>query len=216
MVDPVNDNCDTSSVDNLIITAAKSEERKTRDREMRDIVLVVMFVAYCLSDEQRPAAEKLLRKETLNHTERGWMVREKLVILKSTLDGVDQQDMITAKYLLCYCLHSGLFKWTDGGALYRLIGRRTAEAMRSKNEPRIRRLVDNMIDEIKQLEPPRNLYTTRLAIPGRTCHEVAQVLGNVLREHEVDRILATVSKAKSKLSECWNFWRGEREQEEVA
>ena len=144
------------------------------------------------------------------------MIKQKLNLIIETLRGVEQDYAIAAKYFLFYRFASG-FKWIDGGSLYRLIGVRTTRAMCNANKPRITNLIKVMVSDIKRLLPAGNIYIVRLAVPGRTCSEIAQIL-KVIDKDEVNAILMAVAARNQYelLAKCWEFWREERKEERHA
>ena len=205
-----------SNEDGKVMEAARAEERKTYDREMDRFRLWVMLVAYCLHGKEQDAGTKILLQEPLTPWERRRMVRSKLRILDDALSILEKHYRIAAKYYLCHRLHTNPFRWIEGAALLGMFGNRTERSLRRRNGPQINAITSGMIDDMENLTPPPvNLYTARLAVSGRTCKEIADVL-DVIEEGQVCEILVDVSHRNPRLAECWSFWRDQRSEEEGA
>ena len=171
-----------------------------------------MFMAYCIPEKEIRAIDRLMEDQPLTSTERGWLTTAKIRLLEELVCGVKDDYTIAAKYYMCYCASRGLFKWIEGRRLQNLLGKRTEKHLRQANEQEIKARLETMIDDLQQLQPPpRDEYTARLAMPGRTSEEIARIVG-VLGDEDVNAIMASVSGRKERLAECWKFWRAEREE----
>ena len=201
----------TDTIDDCQIDAAtKAHEEDTRDIEMERETLMWLLVTHCIPEKELDIVIKTeVDDETPNSTERGLMALDKLQLFSDVLYGVEDDYKIPAKYYLCYCAARGLFKWIEGRRLWKLMGRRTQNDMRHANVHQLKALVSAMVADLQELRPPAlPECTTRLAIPGRSCGEIAQVIA--VSTQTVGDVLTHVAEKKKNLTDCWTFWREER------
>ena len=199
----------TETIDSPIDVATKAHEKATRDIEMAPETLTWLLLTHCIHEKELDAVAKIMEHEKLNATERGWMTLYKLKLFKDVLYGVEDDYQISAKYYLFYCASNGLFRWIEGRRLMGLLRHRSPDHLRQANKQQLDVLVTTMIEDLKELRPPAlRECTARLAVPGRHCREIAEVVA--VSNQTVSNVLAEVADSNKHLAECWEFWREER------